>query len=319
MKILIALMSMALSSPLLAKTPAPALFGVGSQTWIQHGLLVTPRAMDLAIQGPGFFLLRDAAGRSYLTRHGSFAADKEGFIVYRDSDRRLLSASLRPIKVSAFVETQDGAVGKSFVIKGDGSLSFAYTDGTIRGLKDKIGVALLGNYKAITRVSEHHFLVNDEKAVFVGAAGEETRGVIYQSSLEELDAHAYFLFENNADQPSDFAADGYEIEAEGRFEGGSAVLTSKRVRLVEAKDQWWQLSADDRLIWYGKLSVKGDVATMKSMALPTDYSCAPTQATVTFKLEEGVELRSSGDTCSSSLKIQVKRRIKSEEAATIVE
>lgn len=47
-----------------------------------QGLLqFTTSALDLAIQGEGFFIVSDASGKEFLTRAGSFVEDKNGYFV----------------------------------------------------------------------------------------------------------------------------------------------------------------------------------------------------------------------------------------------
>ncbi|AKJ30350.1 flagellar hook protein FlgE [Caldimonas brevitalea] len=45
------------------------------------GVLNTGRAMDAAIHGRGFFVVRDASGEQLYTRVGVFASDKDGYVV----------------------------------------------------------------------------------------------------------------------------------------------------------------------------------------------------------------------------------------------
>lgn len=47
----------------------------------QGELELTGRALDLAIDGPGFFQLSDEAGRAYFTRDGHFRVDSAGAVV----------------------------------------------------------------------------------------------------------------------------------------------------------------------------------------------------------------------------------------------
>jgi flagellar basal body rod protein FlgG len=57
----------------------------GVSTDYSQGVLRETGSMsDLAIRGEGFFHLRDAAGKSFVTRDGSFHVNVEGFLVTRD-------------------------------------------------------------------------------------------------------------------------------------------------------------------------------------------------------------------------------------------
>ena len=50
----------------------------------QGNLRPTTLATDLAIEGNGFFTVRDQLGRQFYTRAGNFQFDKEGFLVTTD-------------------------------------------------------------------------------------------------------------------------------------------------------------------------------------------------------------------------------------------
>jgi len=52
-----------------------------AQQFTQGNITTTNNPLDLAINGGGFFQVRDAAGSSFYTRNGQFQLDKDGFIV----------------------------------------------------------------------------------------------------------------------------------------------------------------------------------------------------------------------------------------------
>jgi len=58
-----------------------------NQQFLQGGTITTGNALDLAINGSGFFVVKDDTGTSY-TRAGSFHVDKDGYIV-NNLDQRL--------------------------------------------------------------------------------------------------------------------------------------------------------------------------------------------------------------------------------------
>lgn len=307
MKILVVLSFLLFSCSLYGKTPEPVQFGIGTHLWIQHGVIETTRALDLAIQGQGFFVLKGANGSTYITRDGSFTLDAEGYIVYRNSDLRLMSTKLSPIQISSFVEKDNGIYIKTYKFSIDGKITLFYKDGTQVTSTDQVGIALVQNYDTLARFSEHLFLVNSD--IYVRAPGDETRGDLYQNALEELDAHAYFLFENNRDIASNLVKNGIEIEAIVTHQSGPMELVSRRVRIVDEKDQWWQLSADDRLIWYGKIKVEGDSVIISSLVGLADFSCKPVYTTIVNKLNGLAELKINDKKCSVSMKINVKRPV----------
>lgn len=58
-----------------------------NQQFLQGGTITTGNALDLAINGSGFFVVKDGTSTAY-TRAGSFHVDKEGYIV-NNLDQRL--------------------------------------------------------------------------------------------------------------------------------------------------------------------------------------------------------------------------------------
>ncbi|ACB34996.1 protein of unknown function DUF1078 domain protein [Leptothrix cholodnii SP-6] len=60
-----------------------------SQQFTQGSLSATDNPLDMAINGAGFFQVKDTAGNQLYTRNGQFKLDKEGFIV-NNSGQKLL-------------------------------------------------------------------------------------------------------------------------------------------------------------------------------------------------------------------------------------
>lgn len=60
----------------------------------------TSRKLDLAVNGDGYFMVRDANGQDHLTRNGNFVSDREGNIVLElDRSLTLLDADREPLNV----------------------------------------------------------------------------------------------------------------------------------------------------------------------------------------------------------------------------
>lgn len=60
----------------------------------------TGHKFDFAVEGEGFFVLRDLASKKmYLTRNGAFKIDNQGNLLSQDGRYEVLSADLAPIKV----------------------------------------------------------------------------------------------------------------------------------------------------------------------------------------------------------------------------
>jgi flagellar basal-body rod protein FlgF len=79
----------------------------------------TKRNLDLAINGEGYFLLRDGNGQDHLTRNGNFVTDAEGNVV-SESNRKmtLLDAKREPLNVR-------GLVPENLEIGEDGTITHA--------------------------------------------------------------------------------------------------------------------------------------------------------------------------------------------------
>lgn len=84
--------------------------GVASQRALvstqQGNLVTTGQALDVAIEGEGYFTVRDAvsgggAGEIFLTRDGRFALNQRGELIMSDGGRRVLDRSDRPIRLDA--------------------------------------------------------------------------------------------------------------------------------------------------------------------------------------------------------------------------
>ncbi|MCL0047052.1 flagellar hook protein FlgE [Thermodesulfovibrionales bacterium] len=54
------------------------------QLFIQGALEITGNPLDMAIEGDGFFIVRDEAGAPFYTRAGQFSLNKDGYIVNQD-------------------------------------------------------------------------------------------------------------------------------------------------------------------------------------------------------------------------------------------
>ena len=55
-----------------------------SPSWSQGSIENTSNATDMAINGKGFFMLKDETGSAFYTRAGEFSFDKDGYLVNPD-------------------------------------------------------------------------------------------------------------------------------------------------------------------------------------------------------------------------------------------
>lgn len=75
----------------------------------------TGNDLDVAINGPGFFMVRGADGKQYLTRAGAFALDVEGRLVTETGHQSVLDQSGSPIEIDRDLPwsmSQDGFISQ---------------------------------------------------------------------------------------------------------------------------------------------------------------------------------------------------------------
>jgi len=71
----------------------------------------TGRAVDLAIQGNGFFLLKNSEGKEFLTRNGQFAIDAEGYLVLPGAGYVMNDGNDKiQLETTEFTVTKTGAI-----------------------------------------------------------------------------------------------------------------------------------------------------------------------------------------------------------------
>ncbi|MCX6117461.1 MAG: hypothetical protein NT027_07965 [Proteobacteria bacterium] len=282
-----------------AVTPSAALLGDLRHSWVQHGLRATYRGLDLAINGVGFFALSDDSKNMWMTRHGKFDRDPEGFIVYRGTSLKLLSAEGEFINLNEPVRNEAHSAAKTFRIDLDGKVSFVYDDGT-QNIVNQIGIALTKTLDLKSKNKGHLFLA-DRNDTFIGAPQFETRGSIYQSSLEELDEEAYFLLEDN-DELSNTETNlnpDIEITAQITSRGLNHKIESKRVRKLYSGNHWWDLSSDDSLFWNGKFNIVDGNVHVDTLINPNNYECQPSKISMIIPLNQQSTMSTSSPAISN--------------------
>ncbi|MFI5377897.1 MAG: flagellar basal-body rod protein FlgF [Tepidisphaerales bacterium] len=101
------------SNPELEKLGGGMLVGQTSVDFSQGDLESTAKPLDFALQGRGFFAVRDGATTA-LTRDGRFATSKDGYLVTATTGHRVLDTKGQPILLKKDVP---------ITIGGDGSIS----------------------------------------------------------------------------------------------------------------------------------------------------------------------------------------------------
>lgn len=120
----------------------------------QGPLQTTNRTLDLAIEGNGFFLVKDASDNQFLTRDGTF---------YLDSNYTLINSLGYKVQSSAgadidFDDTKEIA---SISIGTDGKVSVSYTDGTSNaGSEPTIGICVFKNVESLQRAGNNLWVVS---------------------------------------------------------------------------------------------------------------------------------------------------------------
>ncbi|ACX53115.1 fagellar hook-basal body protein [Ammonifex degensii KC4] len=151
----------------------------------QGALQTTGRALDLAIEGNGFFVVKpvDSSGNSVnhplYTRDGTFYIDKSGYIVNAQG-YRLQSTSNDNIQIA----DPDKIV--SISIGSDGVISVVKSDGT--KITYNIGLVTFKNPESLQRVGANLWdvtpNVTDPATPTPGAPGTDGRGYIRSGFLE---------------------------------------------------------------------------------------------------------------------------------------
>lgn len=119
--------------------------GIGTNMG-QGALQSTGRVLDLAIQGNGFFQLKDNGGNFYYTRNGIFNLDANGCIV--DSNGYLLTdtdgSEIR-------IEEQIGQLS----ISKDGVITASDTSGADMGVSAQIGLFSFANPEGLLKIGQN--------------------------------------------------------------------------------------------------------------------------------------------------------------------
>lgn len=124
--------------------------GIGTNMG-QGALQSTGRTLDLAIQGNGYFQVKDNAGNLFYTRTGVFNLDTNGYLV--DSNGNFLTDT-------AGAEIQitggNGQIGTISIGK-DGKITASDTDGNDMGITAQIGLYSFANQEGLTKVGQNLF------------------------------------------------------------------------------------------------------------------------------------------------------------------
>jgi flagellar hook protein FlgE len=149
----------------------------------------TGNGTDLAIEGSGFFIIRDGSTLMY-TRAGNFDVDEEGYLVVPGSGLRVqgldpnVDGRLVDIRISTG-ETYD-PVGslQSYSIDGSGTIIGEFSNGLIQDL-GQVALARFANPGGLMKVGNTAFMESNNSGIRqIGRAGTAGFGSIASSSLE---------------------------------------------------------------------------------------------------------------------------------------
>jgi flagellar basal-body rod protein FlgF len=160
------------SNALLERLGAGTMLNPNLIDFSQGALKTTGNALDLAIQGDGFFVVRDetdgATDRVRLTRDGRFTRDRDGRIVSASTGMPLLDVNNRPIVL------RNGDV----TIAGDGSVR---QGGEVVA---RVQVTDVADRSRLTKLG-HSLFAADDRAL---AARREGTGSVAQFAVEDSGA-----------------------------------------------------------------------------------------------------------------------------------
>lgn len=155
--------------------------------WPQYGHLVSHDNLDMAIQGQGFFSIRDPRTKElHFTRNGKFKIDNAGYLAHWNSSDRLLAYTnmgYGEIKLTDYAVFRDPAVGvtseiQSFDVTLDGRILATYKNGAIRKVA-KLAIAAFSSPSALQKI---------DLFTYMSPSGyqPDEKSSVYGSSLEEL-------------------------------------------------------------------------------------------------------------------------------------
>lgn len=144
-----------------------------AKDFTQGAIEITNNALDLAVQGQGFFQLKMPDGSIAYSRAGNFHADNDGNIV--DPNGRMLEPS---------IVLPDGTT--SVVIQQDGTVSVALNNETALNEIGQISLVNFANPAGLKSIGQNLYQATDASGQpVVGVADAGNFGSINQYSLEQ--------------------------------------------------------------------------------------------------------------------------------------
>lgn len=164
------------SSTLLERLGGGVMAAGNRMSFEQGSLITTGRPLDLAVQGDGFFVVRDQSDggteRYLLTRNGSFTRDHQGRLASASTGQPVMDVTNRPIVLSDDAQVLIGA------------------DGTVRQngqVVAQVQLAAVSDTSRLRKLGDSMFVAPTEVIGGRGrAAGEIRQGALEGSSVDAI-------------------------------------------------------------------------------------------------------------------------------------
>jgi flagellar hook protein FlgE len=171
----------------------------------QGAITETGNPFDLAIEGNGFFIVKDAAGAKHYTRNGAFALDSAGNLVDPSTGDLVQGAGGNiNIDMTKYVSVSIGP---------DGTINAVDNTGTVTKI-DQIQLATFPNEAGLIRIGDTMWDASPASgAATTGNPQSKNFGTIRQGALEESNVNLAQEFANM-------------VKAERGFEANAKVITT---------------------------------------------------------------------------------------------
>jgi len=181
----------------------------------QGSFIQTNGALDLAINGNGFFLAKAPDGTISYTRDGSFTMDSEGNIISSKGDK-ILSEDETDLKIPFQVRNNRDEIESLAEVRIDenGAVNSIYSNGSAT-IVGNVGLAIFANETALKQVGMNQYKPTPMSgAARIGIAGENNFGRIQSGALEA----------SNTDATAEMSK---MIKAQQAFSGSSRMLQAE--------------------------------------------------------------------------------------------
>ena len=181
----------------------------------QGSFIQTNGALDIAINGAGYFLAQAQDGTISYTRDGSLSIDNEGNIISSDG-QFILSEVSSPLRIPFQVQNQDDQIESLAEVRIDenGAVNSIYSNGS-SAVVGIVGMAIFANETALKEIGMNQYIPTPKSgAARMGRAGEANFGRIQSGALEA----------SNTDATAEMAK---MIKAQQAFSGSSRMLQAE--------------------------------------------------------------------------------------------